>query len=219
MRIVAISDQHGFLPKIPPCDLFLIAGDICPIRDHHLDFQEHWLDTTFKWWLNEEVVAKKKIIVFGNHDFVAEYRQEKIKSIFANYPDIAYLQDSETEFEGLKVYGSPWQLFFFDWAFNLYENELAEKWKLIPDNTDILVLHGPPYGYGDIAPRVNAAGYENTGSPSLLERIRVIKPKIVVFGHIHPGRGQWLLDNTILANVTVVNEKYQLVHEPMIFDL
>ena len=62
---------------------------------------------------------------------------------------IHYLQDSSVTIGGLKIWGSPWTLFFFDWAFNLYEDQLREKWEEIPEDTDIIVTHGPPLGYGN----------------------------------------------------------------------
>jgi Icc-related predicted phosphoesterase len=52
-----------------------------------------------------------------------------------------------------------------------------------------------------------------------LERIRVVKPKVAVFGHIHEGRGEWHLGSTVLANVTVVDARYQLVYEPWVHTL
>ena len=58
MIICAVSDLHGQLPDIPKCDLLLIAGDVCPVTNHSLDFQEHWLDTEFRWWL-KKIPAKK----------------------------------------------------------------------------------------------------------------------------------------------------------------
>ena len=125
------------------------------------------------------------------------------------------LQDSGTEFEGLKIWGSPWSLTFPPcgprqqpyWAFNLSEEELAKKWKLIPSDTDILVLHSPVYGYGDEAPRMNSRGFENVGSPSLLAKIKEMNNLyLTIFGHIHDAQGKWNLmckngNRTILANV------------------
>lgn len=211
MKIVAISDQHGFLPKIEECDLLLIAGDICPTTNHRLDFQEYWLGTNFKWWL-QEIPAKKIVGIAGNHDEIFQKKPSAVPKL-----PWTYLQDSETEFEGLKIWGTPWQPYFYDWAFNLYEKELAEKWALIPNDADIIVVHGPPHGYGDKAPRVGGRGYELTGSPSLLEKIKEVKPKLCVFGHIHEGRGEWKLDNTILANVTILNGRYEMVYDPVVF--
>lgn len=213
IRVLAISDLHGNLPDIETCDLLLIAGDICPATDHHTDFQAWWLSTTFKWWL-EKLPAKKIIGVAGNHDYIFQNKPSAVPKL-----PWTYLQDSATEFEGLKIWGTPWQPYFFDWAFNLYEPQLCEKWALIPNDTDIIVVHGPPYGYGDKAPRIGGKGYELTGSPGLLEKIKEVKPKLCVFGHIHEGRGKWELDDTILANVTILNGNYKMVHEPMVFNL
>lgn len=215
-KIIAVSDLHGNLPNIPSCDLFIISGDVCPISDHSLDFQQYWLETNFKYWLRD-IDARFKVFIFGNHDFIGEKRPHTVRKIFENMKNVAYLQDSSTEFEGLNIYGTPWQPFFYDWAFNLYENDLEKKWELIPKNTDILIVHGPPHGFGDYAPR--GKGGEHTGSPSLLAKIQEIEPKLVVFGHIHSGYGMYSIGNTILCNASLLNEKYQLVNDPVIINL
>lgn len=206
--IVAISDQHGTLPELPECDLLLIGGDICPITNHGVDFQQSWLLSEYRRWL-ESVPARKIIMVAGNHDFVFEQRSGFLP---ADYP-ATYLQDSECQWEGLRIWGTPWQPWFCDWAFNLYEPELKKKWALIPKGIDILVLHGPPRGYGD---RVLGSG-EETGSPALLQRIKTVAPRLAIFGHIHEGRGQWQLGPTTLANVSLLNERYKPVHAPWTF--
>ncbi|MFN4259188.1 MAG: metallophosphoesterase [Gemmataceae bacterium] len=203
-RIVAVSDLHGILPDIPACDLLLIAGDICPVHNHQLRFQAEWLDTDFRRWL-AAVPARQSVFVAGNHDLVFQHEPRWVPK---DLPAI-YLQDTGCEWEGWHIWGTPWQPWFFDWAFNLQERRLRDKWALIPDQTDILIVHGPPRGYGD-----GVACGEHTGSPSLLERIDAIRPKLVVFGHIHEGRGEWRLGDTILANVTILDEKYERQYEP-----
>ena len=203
--VVAVSDLHGTLPTIPPCDLLLIAGDVCPVTNHDLDYQENWLRFDFRDWL-AGLPARKTVLIAGNHDFVFEKRTNVLPT---NYP-ATYLQDSGITWEGFKIWGTPWQPWFFDWAFNLDEPGLKRKWDLIPADTDILVVHGPPHGLGDGVPE--RQGMRHTGSPSLLQRIEQISPKLVVFGHIHEGRGQWLIGRTVLANVTILDERYQHVH-------
>jgi Icc-related predicted phosphoesterase len=209
-KILAISDMHGILPEIPACDLLLIAGDITPITNHGLEFQAEWLDREFRRWL-ERLPAKETVFIAGNHDLVFEHMPQLVPR---DLPAV-YLQDSAYEWNGLKIWGTPWQPWFFDWAFNLREPQLVAKWTLIPEGTDILLVHGPPHGYGDAVPE--GAGVRHTGSPSLLKRIQEIQPRLAVFGHIHEGRGEWKIGATIAANVTILDEKYNHVYPPAEF--
>ena len=218
MKITAISDQHGLFPEIPETDLLLIAGDLCPTMNHAIWFQESWIESTYKTWL-KSLPAKEIVCIYGNHDFVGQKSHEKIKKMFENEEHIHFLQEESVELFGLKIYGLAWTLFFFDWAFNLHEDQLREKWELIPEDADIILTHGPPLGYGDKARRVNSQGFENVGSPSLLKKIEQIKPKLVVFGHIHPGYGVYSVGDTIVANASVVNETYKLNNAPLVFEL
>lgn len=212
MKIVAISDLHGQLPEIPPCDLLLIAGDICPVTDHGVAYQADWLDTEFRRWLRSLTHVGHVVGVAGNHDFIFE----RAPQLLPRDLPWTYLQDELTEVAGLRIWGTPWQPWFFDWAFNGRPDELKERWALIPDAVDVIVVHGPPHGYGDGVPRYERV--ENTGCPHLLRRIEDIKPRLVVFGHIHEGRGQWQHGPTTLANVTIVDEGYAHVYPPWTFE-
>jgi Icc-related predicted phosphoesterase len=213
MNVVALSDMHGNLPEnIPACDLLLLAGDLTPVRNHGVAFQAEWLDHEFRAWLRR-VPARKVIGVAGNHDFIFEKEPERVPK------DLpwTYLQDSGTEWEGWKIWGTPWQPWFFDWAFNGDPERLRRQWALIPDDTDILVVHGPPYGYGDGVPERDRV--RHCGCPHLLARIQQIRPRLVVYGHIHEGRGEWQVGPTRLANVTLLDAGYSVVHPPWVTQL
>jgi Icc-related predicted phosphoesterase len=109
-----------------------------------------------------------------------------------------YLEDDSIVIDGVKFHGSPWQPWFYDWAFNLrYEEQLAEKWAKIPDDTHVLITHTPPHQICDYTVRGN-----NIGSTSLLERVLKVQPKIHVFGHAHaPSRSGGPVGNTLFCNV------------------
>lgn len=214
--IVAISDQHGSLPEIPPCDLLLVAGDICPVRaSHDPIFQREWLLTNYTRWL-ESIPAKEIVLIAGNHDFV--YEQLPPPALPAHY-----LQDSGIDLCGYRIWGSPWQPPFWDWAFNLPEEApdhgpkdacLAEKWALIPDDTDILVTHSPPYHYLDR----NYYG-EHCGSKTLLARIKELPNlKLHVFGHIHEdGLKRMYWRNGQIANASILSGRYESHGDPLVF--
>lgn len=196
IRIAALADMHGYLPKVPDCDLCLISGDIAP--DYGV---EKWLIGPFVDWLS--TIKAPIVATPGNHDFWAE-KPWKVEELAL---PLHILIDEGCEIHGLKIWGSPWTVRFFDWAFMLPERLLMKQWEMIPTDTDILVVHSPPYGYGDLVDR-----HEHVGSPSLLTTIAHVQPKLVTFGHIHSGHGEWRLGDAKLVNASVVNEEYQLVY-------
>jgi len=209
MDICCVSDLHGYLPpELPKSDVVILAGDYC--ASSKINNQFKWLRETFGKWL--EAIDVPVFGVAGNHDLIFEETPEKIPALKLPW---TYLQDSGAEFNGLKIWGTPWQPTFFNWAFNLSETELAEKWKLIPDDTDILILHGPPHGYGDFS----LFGHEHAGSKSLLERIKEIQPKLVVAGHIHNGYGQYMIGETHVVNASIMNDQYIPVNAPILVEI
>lgn len=192
MRIVCISDTHARHERtiVPPGDLLIHAGDIT----NHGDPDDV---VKFDRWLGG-LPHRHKVVICGNHDFCFEQTPEQARSLITN---AVYLQDFAVTIEGIKIYGSPWQPWFGGWAFNLERGpELAEKWKLIPDDTQILITHGPPAGildktrHGDIV-----------GCMDLFHRVWEVRPRLHVFGHIHEAAGHLDIDG-----VTFVNASTQL---------
>ena len=118
----------------------------------------------------------------------------------------------------IRIYGSPWQPEFYSWAFNLPKNgiEIAGKWEAIPDNTDILITHGPAFGTLDT---VKGREWDNLGCELLAQRIEVIKPKIHICGHIHYGRGYKPYHDTAFVNASSLGEDYEYQNKPIILIL
>jgi Icc-related predicted phosphoesterase len=220
MKLVAIADQHGLLPEIPQCDVLTICGDICPATNHSIDYQKRWLDKEFRAWL-EQIPAKKIIGVAGNHDWIF---QKLPKEYRPKLPWI-YLQDNSVTVKQFHIYGTPWQPEFMDWAFNLNEFGLDNKFSLIPDGIDILLSHGPPSGFGDVIfEDQHLQGTQHLGSYSLYKHAKRVKPRLVLFGHIHTGSHvprQVKLDyeddrETMFVNVSLINERYQRWYDPLV---
>jgi Icc-related predicted phosphoesterase len=226
MKIVCTADMHGYLPTIPRCDLLLIAGDICPAHNHGLEFQREWLDTVFRRWLMKDVPAEEIVAVWGNHDLIAETRREEGgKTLYRHIGPpslpIPFLTDRMYEYNGLKIWGMPWQLPFSEgWAFNLPEPALKEKCALIPRDVDVIVSHGPPYGMGDMTFDGRPAG-----SRSLRWTVGHHDARLVVCGHIHEDYGQWPLARAgeptgrLVVNASHVDLRYRPVNPPVEIEL
>jgi len=212
VRVAAVADLHGTLPDVAPCDLLLLAGDLCPVVDHGEGRQAAWLDGPFRAWL-DAAPAGAVVAIAGNHDFVFERAPELVPSL-----PWTYLQDSAARVADVTLWGSPWTPWFYDWAFNAPRRDgepfLRERYSGAPDDADIVLLHGPPVGYGD------AVAGRRVGSMAALELVDRVAPALCVFGHIHEGRGSWRRDATQLANVAAVDERYRPRAEPVaVFDL
>jgi len=227
MRITVISDthtRHGLIPMedLPGGDLLLHAGDIMNSGYNKNDIWDfcHWFQSLKQY--------EDKVFIAGNHDRMFENHPLEANTIVNNYGSVIYLQDDDFVIYGdgpngdmpennIRIYGSPWQPEFYSWAFNLPKNgiEISGKWEAIPDNTDILVTHGPAYGTLDT---VAGRQYDNLGCELLAERIERLKPKIHVCGHIHSGRGIEYKNRTLFINASVLDESYEYTQKPITID-
>ncbi len=210
MRIVAISDQHAYLPsKLPAGDLLIVAGDLCPDRiggDSAREFPERqagWLDQTYWPWV-DRMGFREHVVTFGNHDWCGEVLGLTSGATV----------DAAVHVLGLSVWCSPWTPRFFDWAFMDTEKGLEQRYAEIPAGTDIIVSHGPPFGYGDKTFAGNHAG-----SMALLRAIDRVKPKLVICGHIHEGYGHYKHFGTDIYNVSLSDSMYNPANAPTVIDL
>lgn len=197
LRIVAISDTHTMHEKLdlPDGDVLVHGGDIS-IEGELVDIE------SFDRWLGT-LPYQHKIVVCGNHDFCFQRKPDATRKMMRN---AIYLEDAGVEVQGVRFWGSPWQPWFYDWAFNLPRggHELEEKWSLIPPDTDVVITHGPPFGIGDRTFRGDHAGCEK-----LLARVRAIQPKVHVFGHIHEAYGLYRENGTTFVNASSCTIEYK----------
>ncbi len=187
LKLILISDTHNLhdLLEVPDGDILLFAGDMADsgTLDEVADFNR-FLGT---------LPHKHKVIICGNHDFAFERQPAEAQALITN---ATYLQDEAVMVEGIKIYGSPWQPWFHNWAFNLQRGEeLKAKWDLIPEDTDILITHGPPMGILDKIWTGKLVGDEE-----LTKRVEAIQPKLHLFGHIHEAAGQKQIGQTLYIN-------------------
>src|SRR5208282_1908879 len=166
MKIVMISDTHGFKPTVPDGDILVHAGDLT-MRGSKTQVEDAGK------WLNS-LPHKHKIVIAGNHDWLFQKDLSLAKDLIAG-DGVEYLENSEVWVEGLKFYGSPVQPWFYDWAFNVPRGEaIREYWNRIPADTDVLITHGPPRGILDQAnAKLNT---EHCGCDDLYEAIERVRP-------------------------------------------
>ena len=219
MRLVCVSDLHGLYPGItlPEGDVLVCAGDFT-------NYGELVQLEGFLFWVTNHHFSKR-IVIAGNHDFCFEdslrlYSKERLQD-----SGVTYLEASECEFGGIKFYGSPCTPKFFNWAFMLNSDQEAKKhWDLIPEDVQVLITHGPPYGILDrVAKRPLKDPPEvgdRAGDKHLAKRItKLPKLKAHIFGHLHLENGIEVINNTTYVNASICDEFYRPIRKPIVLDI
>lgn len=138
MRLVILSDtdgHHGFISFVPDGDVLIHAGDLSLCGT--LEEVEGFLG-----WFGA-LPHQHKLLVARSHDRLSEQRSTVAEGMMPS--GITYLRDAGVSIEGINFWGSPWQPWFYDWAFNVQRGaEIAAKWALIPNDVHVLITHGPP---------------------------------------------------------------------------
>ena len=204
MKLVCISDTHGFHDDIdvPDGDILIHAGDMTE-RGGVEEVED------FNRWLGK-LPHKYKIVIAGNHDLCFENSYKPMATAILS--NCIYLEHESYEVEGIKFFGTPYQPWFYDWAFNIKTEERREElWSQIPNDTDVLIVHGPPYLHGD-----QVMGDDHVGCKMLLKRIKESSLKLVVAGHIHEDYGKFNVDETLILNASTCDYSYKPVNPPIV---
>lgn len=206
-KLCFISDTHTYHDQIEvgSGDILIHSGDAT------FKGREDELKDFIGWYSSRDYTYK--IYVPGNHDVGLENNYEERSKWFKD-AGIILLNDESVTIKGLKIHGSPFTPTFGRWSFMEDRNVIKRHWDLIPLDTDILVTHGPPYGFGDIVSGMYGP-VEHVGCEELYRRVNEVNPKIHAYGHIHEGAGYINMGNTEFINASMLDERYRVIHSPI----
>lgn len=232
MKITFISDTHNRHKEID-CgkgDILIHCGDATGRG------QSGEIEPFLKWFGSQNF--NFRILIAGNHDWGFEREPERYEKMCAKY-GVHYLNDFGMTVkcpwtqEEIKIWGSPVQPEFCNWAFNrriskdlevdLYHYPgkvhpwIKPHWDKIPDDTDILITHGPPKGILDAVQNAfhGRDRIAHVGCPHLKEAIKRVKPKVHAFGHIHEQHGILVDDDIMYINASQLNDRYNVNYKPV----
>lgn len=220
MKIVMISDTHNYkIPhdELPEGDILIHSGDATSMG------YQHEIQQFCDYLSDPRIQEKYKEIIFvpGNHDlsFDSDYTplfdpKEMLEEI-----GVKVLVNDLITFEGLRIYGSPITPEFCNWAFMKNDEWRRVHWLTIPTNLDILITHGPAHGILDECIDGYTRQMKNCGCEHLKQYVIDEKPKLHVFGHIHPSNGIFVTPNTTFVNASIMNDNYCPVNAPKVIEL
>lgn len=202
MKIVAFSDTHGehhLIEDVPEGDVLIFAGDMTK----HGRVSEV---SDFADWLSQ-FPHDTKLVVAGNHDFCFDGNQREDAIRELQKREIVYLENDCYQEEGVLFFGSPISATFDRYVFR---DEGAEF--EVPDDTDVLITHGPPKGVLDY---FSGNDHGHVGSEKIKDAKKGMVLQAHVFGHIHEEHGS----EVNCYNVSVLDENYDLVNSPTVLEV
>lgn len=226
MKICAFSDIHGNLDvKVEPCDIVIICGDILPLKiQNYTTPSELWLKETFIPWCMS-FPCEKVLFVAGNHDHFMERHPDRMRLMLQAQNKIHYLDCETFEYDGKVIYGTPLCKPFGRWAFMPSYEEQDERYerhlKAI-GKIDIIISHDAPYGVSDVLLQKSCSWADGShiGNESLRKFIENAKPKINFHGHLHStAHYKEMLGETEVYNVSLLDEDYSLVYNPIYLEI
>jgi len=180
------------------------AGDFC----HQGESTQTLID--FNAWLGE-LPHELKVVVPGNHDVPLEADPATHKLL----TNAVLLINGGIDFMDLRIWGSPVTP-LSGGAFGMwYPPDRRRLYSRIPEDTDVLITHGPPLGILDSAP---GARY-HTGDPELLEAVHRRDIALHVFGHHHRGHGVEVTEKTVFVNAALLGDGGGIERDPIVLTI
>lgn len=210
LKIWHIGDTHTYheLLEIPKdIDMVIFSGDCSNPRSPYSNEPE--VRNFIDWF--SILPIKYKIFVAGNHDSSIESKLVVKEDFTKN--GIIYLENDDVTIEGVKIWGSPHTPTFGNWSFMKQRSKLDRVWQSIPDDTDVVIVHGPPKGMLDSTYNQNHE-LEFCGCSALKKRVlKLPNLKLVCFGHIHNNQDiinagvlKLSISDTIFSNGSVLTD-------------
>jgi Icc-related predicted phosphoesterase len=166
-------------------DCVIHSGDVSNSIDEAVNSNEvmDFLD----WF--ESLNAPVKILVPGNHDW-SIYSGAVSKEQIESRGITLLINEGVILDDRIKIWGSPYTPKLFErythWAWGLKRSEMDKVWNLIPQDTDILITHGPPKGILDLSTdKDDKDAIAQCGDACLYNKVLEVSPSIHMFGHIH----------------------------------
>lgn len=204
------------LHEYPEADVLVHAGDatfrgtIQEVKHFAKELAKHYKDS------RHHAGYQRIYFVPGNHDWLFEKEEMLAREILLDHNIITLINEPDT-YQGVKFWGSPVCPPFHNWAFYRPTADRKDLWSYIPVDTDVLITHGPPLFMRDECFEYMKSKF--AGCDQLSVRVKELKPKVHIFGHIHEGYGVTKGNHTLFVNAAIMDGSYVPDNGPILIDL